>query len=161
MFKKASNHIEIVGLSLRNYGILAFICLNGLKTSRFNVMTQYFQQIPHAQNILPKMICQSYDIIVVIIRRDHIFECFCLKTLTTMIHPALLFMGDMSYTYRRCLRPLSIFWNFSGTCCRYIAENVEAWMLRNHIERQGRIWTISSDAYTTAKADRISKCIVS
>ena len=49
MIEKASNHIETVGLSLRNDCILAFICLNGLKTSRFNVMTQYFHQnIPSA-----------------------------------------------------------------------------------------------------------------
>jgi hypothetical protein len=26
-------------------------------------MTQYFQQIPSAQNILPKISCQSYDIV--------------------------------------------------------------------------------------------------
>ena len=28
-------------------------------------MTPYFQQIPSAQNILPKISCQSYDILVV------------------------------------------------------------------------------------------------
>ena len=72
MIEKASNHIKTVGLSLQNDRILAFICLNGLKTSRFNVMTQYFQQIPSAQNILPKISRQSYDIVVVIVRRDHV-----------------------------------------------------------------------------------------
>ena len=35
MIEKASNHIETVGLSLQN----DCICLNGLKTSRFNIMT--------------------------------------------------------------------------------------------------------------------------
>ena len=45
MIEKALKHIETVRLSLQNDRILAFICLNGLKTSRFNVMTQYFQQI--------------------------------------------------------------------------------------------------------------------
>ena len=73
MIEKASNHIETVGLSLRNDRVLVFICLNGLKTSTFNVMTLYFQQIPSAQNILPKISRQSYDIVVVVIvRRDHV-----------------------------------------------------------------------------------------
>ena len=48
-FLTLNKNIETVGLSLRNDRILAFICLNGLKTSRFNVMTQYFHQnIPSA-----------------------------------------------------------------------------------------------------------------
>ena len=51
---------ETLGLSLRNYHILALMCLNGLKTFRFNVMFQYFQQIPSAQDILPKISRQSY-----------------------------------------------------------------------------------------------------
>ena len=67
MIKKVSNLIETVRLSLPNDRILAFMCLNGLKTSRFNVMTQYFQQIPSTLNILPEISCQSYDIVVLII----------------------------------------------------------------------------------------------
>ena len=54
MIEKASNQvIETVRLSLLNDCISAFICLKGLKTSSFYVMTQYFQQISSAQNILP------------------------------------------------------------------------------------------------------------
>jgi hypothetical protein len=48
-FFTLNKNIETVGLSLWNDCILAFICLNGLKTSGFNVMTQYFHQnIPSA-----------------------------------------------------------------------------------------------------------------
>ena len=54
MIEKASNHIETVKLSLDLWLYFSFICLKGLKTSRFNVMSQYFQQIPSAQTFCLK-----------------------------------------------------------------------------------------------------------
>ena len=53
MFEKASSHIETVRLSLLDGCISASICLKELITSSFILMSQYFQQISSAQNILP------------------------------------------------------------------------------------------------------------
>ena len=61
--KKPQTTVE---LSLQNNYILAVICFSGLKTStRFSIKAQYFQQIPSSLIILPKISCQSYDIVVV------------------------------------------------------------------------------------------------
>ena len=53
MIEKASSQIETVRLSLLNGCISAFICLKELVASSFILMSQYFQQISSAKNILP------------------------------------------------------------------------------------------------------------
>ena len=45
---------------------------------------------------MPKISRQSYEIVVVAVRQDHVQKCFCIKTLTIMVLPVYKAMSSLT-----------------------------------------------------------------